>query len=57
VKILCFPLARLGISRDSFHKRRATGGKKAQIRKKRKYELGRPPSNTKVNNYLIKYNL
>jgi small subunit ribosomal protein S8e len=37
-----------GISRDSFHKRRATGGKKAQIRKKRKYELGRPPSNTKV---------
>jgi small subunit ribosomal protein S8e len=57
VKILCFPLARLGISRDSFHKRRATGGKKAQIRKKRKYELGRPPSNTKVNKYLIKYNL
>ncbi|CAG9809115.1 unnamed protein product [Chironomus riparius] len=38
----------MGISRDSFHKRRATGGKKAQIRKKRKYELGRPASNTKI---------
>lgn len=41
-------LSRTGISRDSVHKRRATGGKKAVIRKKRKYELGRPPSNTKV---------
>ena len=37
-----------GISRDSWHKRRATGGKRAPIRKKRKFELGRPPSMTKV---------
>ncbi|KFB41502.1 40S ribosomal protein S8 [Anopheles sinensis] len=34
--------------RDSYHKRRATGGKKAAIRKKRKYELGRPAANTKI---------
>lgn len=47
---ICFfsPPHHPGISRDSFHKRRATGGKKAQIRKKRKYELGRPAANTKV---------
>ena len=37
-----------GISRDSLHKRRATGGKKTKIRKKRKFELGRPPAGTKV---------
>ncbi|KAL9962955.1 hypothetical protein ACROYT_G032113 [Oculina patagonica] len=38
----------MGISRDSWHKRRSTGGKKKAIRKKRKYELGRPPANTKL---------
>ena len=38
----------IGISRDSWHKRRATGGKKAPIRKKRKFELGRPSAQTKV---------
>ncbi|KAK0582554.1 hypothetical protein LWI29_026952 [Acer saccharum] len=38
----------MGISRDSMHKRRATGGKKKAWRKKRKYELGRQPANTKV---------
>lgn len=42
-----------GISRDHWHKRRATGGKRAPIRKKRKYELGRPAANTKVNVYII----
>ncbi|KAF9610077.1 hypothetical protein IFM89_019917, partial [Coptis chinensis] len=36
------------ISRDSMHKRRATGGKKKSWRKKRKYELGRQPANTKL---------
>ncbi|GJS98140.1 40S ribosomal protein S8 [Tanacetum coccineum] len=36
------------ISRDSMHKRRATGGKKKAWRKKRKYELGRQPANTKI---------
>jgi len=39
----------MGISRDSMHKRRATGGKKKAWRKKRKYELGRQPANTKLN--------
>ncbi|XP_062015080.1 small ribosomal subunit protein eS8-like [Rosa rugosa] len=38
----------MGISRDSMHKRRATGGKKKAWRKKRKYELGRVPANTKL---------
>ncbi|CAN1166163.1 40S ribosomal protein S8 [Linum perenne] len=38
----------MGISRDSLHKRRATGGKKKVWRKKRKYELGRQPANTKL---------
>ncbi|KAK1258290.1 40S ribosomal protein S8 [Acorus gramineus] len=32
------------------HKRRATGGKKKAWRKKRKYELGRQPGNTKLSN-------
>ncbi|PWA36966.1 hypothetical protein CTI12_AA594960 [Artemisia annua] len=38
----------MGISRDSMHKRRATGGKKKAWRKKRKYELGRQAANTKI---------
>ncbi|XP_047095120.1 40S ribosomal protein S8-like [Lolium rigidum] len=38
----------MGISRDSMHKRRATGGKMKAWRKKRKYELGRQPANTKL---------
>ncbi|KAB7498121.1 UNVERIFIED_CONTAM: hypothetical protein RMT77_004743 [Armadillidium vulgare] len=38
----------MGISRDHWHKRRATGGKKVQPRKKRKFELGRPSANTKL---------
>ncbi|XP_039065171.1 40S ribosomal protein S8-like [Hibiscus syriacus] len=38
----------MGISRDSMHKRRSTGGKKKAWRKKRKYELGRQPGNTKL---------
>jgi hypothetical protein len=37
-----------GISRDSWHKRRHTGGKMKPLRKKRKFELGRAPANTKV---------
>merc|ERR1711924_111611 len=39
---------RMGICRDSRHKRRATGGKRFNDRKKRKFELGRPPTNTKI---------
>jgi small subunit ribosomal protein S8e len=38
----------MGISRDSLHKRRATGGRKKTWRKKKKYELGRQPANTKL---------
>ncbi|KAG5190104.1 ribosomal protein S8e/ribosomal biogenesis NSA2 [Tribonema minus] len=38
----------MGISRDSRHKRRETGGKRCQVRKKRKFELGRPAANTKM---------
>jgi ribosomal protein eS8 len=37
-----------GISRDSTHKRRATGGKKKSWRKKCKYELGRQGAMTKL---------
>jgi small subunit ribosomal protein S8e len=38
----------MGITRDSWHKRRATGGKKKPIRKRRKFESGRPAANTKI---------
>jgi len=38
----------MGISRDSRHKRSATGAKRAHYRKKRKFELGRQPANTKL---------
>ena len=38
----------MGISRDSFHKRRATGARRNPIRMKRKFELGRPPAMTKL---------
>jgi len=39
---------RMGISRDKWHKRRKTSGRQNPIRKKRKFELGRPASNTKL---------
>ncbi len=38
----------MGISRDHWHKRRATGGKRAPIRNKRKFELARPAAMTKL---------
>ncbi|KAI8776890.1 40S ribosomal protein S8-like [Biomphalaria glabrata] len=38
----------MGISRDKWHKRRATGGRMPCVRKKRKFELGRPPAHTKL---------
>ena len=38
----------MGISRDSRHKRRATGGRKANLKKKRLYESGRPAAMTKL---------
>merc|ERR1712198_532781 len=39
---------KMGISRDKWHKRRATGGRQNPIRRKRKYELGRPAAHTKL---------
>ena len=41
-----------GISRDSLHKRRATGGRQKAWRKKKKYELGRQPANTKLSSHV-----
>eukprot|EP00999_Lentomonas_sp_LEN2_P000827 NODE_1827_length_725_cov_82.155518_g1777_i0.p1 GENE.NODE_1827_length_725_cov_82.155518_g1777_i0~~NODE_1827_length_725_cov_82.155518_g1777_i0.p1 ORF type:complete len:241 (-),score=53.18 NODE_1827_length_725_cov_82.155518_g1777_i0:1-615(-) len=38
----------MGISRDSLHKRRSTGGKKPQWIKKRKHALGRQAAMTKI---------
>jgi len=38
----------MGISRDSRHKRRLTGGRKNPHQKKRKYEMGRPAANTRI---------
>lgn len=38
----------MGISRDSGHKRRETGARRSQFRKKRKFELGRPAAMTKI---------
>ena len=40
----CFGFVRVGISRDSMHKRRATGGKQKAWRKKRKYRLSPSPA-------------
>merc|ERR1712141_792107 len=39
---------KMGISRDSWHKRRATGGRKKPLTKKRKHCLGRPTAHTKL---------
>ncbi len=38
----------MGISRDSRHKRRLTGGKMPVHKKKRVYEMGRPMAYTKL---------
>ncbi|TIB78588.1 ribosomal protein S8e [Wallemia mellicola] len=38
----------MGITRDSLHKRSATGAKRAQFRKKRVHELGRQAANTRL---------
>ncbi|KAH8828161.1 ribosomal protein S8e/ribosomal biogenesis NSA2 [Flagelloscypha sp. PMI_526] len=38
----------MGISRTSRHKRSASGAQRAYYRKKRKFELGRQPANTKL---------
>jgi len=38
----------MGITREGRHKRRETGGRRAQFCKKRKYDLGRPAAMTKI---------
>ncbi|ESO96623.1 hypothetical protein LOTGIDRAFT_239290 [Lottia gigantea] len=38
----------MGISRDKWHKRLKSGGRRPQPRKKRKHEMGRPPAQTKM---------
>eukprot|EP01129_Flabellula_baltica_P012040 TRINITY_DN537_c0_g2_i1.p1 TRINITY_DN537_c0_g2~~TRINITY_DN537_c0_g2_i1.p1 ORF type:complete len:198 (-),score=48.43 TRINITY_DN537_c0_g2_i1:45-638(-) len=38
----------MGISRDSLHKKRKTGGRRVSIRSKRKFEMGRQPAATKI---------
>lgn len=40
----------MGISRDSRHKRRKTGGRMPVHKKKRAFEKGHPAANTKVVN-------
>merc|ERR1711877_49897 len=47
-KLVTKKTTNMGIGRDSWHKRRKTGGRKPQMHKKRKFELGRPASNTKI---------
>ena len=44
----------MGISRDSRHKRRATGGRMPIHKKKRKYEMARQPSMTKLGGKSVK---
>lgn len=39
---------RAGITRDGLNKRRATGGKRVQMRKKRQFLLGRPAAMTRI---------
>jgi len=43
----------MGISRDSRHKRSASGAKRAYYRKKRAFEKGRQPANTRIGNKRI----
>merc|ERR1712214_65776 len=43
----------MGILRNHLHKRRATGGKRAPIRNKRKFELARPAAMTKLGAHRI----
>jgi len=44
----------MGISRDSRHKRRLTGGRMPIHKKKRQYESGRPAANTKLGDSRIR---
>jgi len=43
----------MGISQAKWHKKRKTGGKRPTYKKKRKYEMGRPASMTKIGTYRV----
>jgi len=43
----------MGISRDSWHKHKRTGGRIPQVRKKRKFELGRPSAMTRLGGHRV----
>jgi len=43
----------MGISQAKWHKKRKTGGKRPTYKKKRKYEMGRPASMTKIGGYRV----
>ena len=43
----------MGITRDKEHKRRATGGKRKEWRKHRKFLLGRPSALTKIGSRIV----
>jgi small subunit ribosomal protein S8e len=43
----------VGITRDKLHKRRATSGKRKAYRKKRNFEIGRPPAMTHLGGHRI----
>lgn len=45
----------MGISRDSRHKRRATGGRMPIHKKKRQFEGGRVPANTKLGEKRVRH--
>eukprot|EP01083_Nonionella_stella_P090516 252844_1 len=44
----------MGISRDSRHKRRPTGGRRKIHQKKRKHEIARPSAHTKIGHKLVR---
>merc|ERR1712137_935442 len=44
---------KMGISQAKWHKKRKTGGKRPTYKKKRKYEMGRPASMTKIGGYRV----
>lgn len=46
--MLSFSLFFQGITREGKHKRRETGGRRSQFRKKRKFEMGRPAAMTRI---------
>ena len=48
IAVLSSQCRAMGISRDNWHKRHKTGGKRKSYHKKQKYELERPAANTKI---------